>query len=371
MKRKVLFTASSYQHLVNFHLPYICEFIKKDIEVHVACGGRKFDIPGIQKSIQLPFEKKICCFSNFKSIIILKRLILGEQYDLICTHTSLAAFFTRLAVTNLVKRPRVIYMCHGYLFDNDSFLLKRKMFLQAERIVAKQTDLLLTMNTYDNFIAGKYKLGKRIVNIPGVGINFADLENSTHYEDGELRKVLGISDEEFVLFYAAEFSKRKSQKILIIAMQYLPKEVVLVLAGTGALLNQCKNLVFSLGLQKRVFFPGYVNPVADWYLMADAAVSSSRSEGLPFNILEAMYFGLPVIASNVKGNADLIRNGVNGLLYPYNDSLMFAQQVKMLLSSPEMRKTLGKTAQKDASRYDIKKVFSLIWNEYLSELRIL
>ena len=369
MKRKVLFTASGYHHLLHFHLPYIREFTKKGIEVHVACGGRIIDIPGVQKSIHLPFEKRICSFSNFKSIKILKRLIVEEQYDLIYTHTSLAAFFTRLSVANLINRPRVVYMCHGYLFDDNSFLLKRKIFLQAERIVAGQTDLLITMNAYDNFLAKKYKLGKRIVNIPGVGIDFAALDSSVQYEDGELRKILGISNEEFVLFCAAEFSKRKSQKSLIIAMQYLPKEVVLVLAGTGILLEQCKKLVFSLGLQKRVFFPGYVTPVADWFLMADAVVSSSRSEGLPFNILEAMHFGLPIVASNVKGNADLIRNEVNGLLYPYNDPVSFAQQVRLLLGSQEVREVLGKIAQKDANRYDIKIVFPLVWEEYLSELR--
>ncbi len=68
-------------------------------------------------------------------------------------------------------------------------------------------------------------------------------------------------------------------------------------------------------MESRVIFPGHVGDMHSYYNMADAAVSSSRSEGLPFNLLEAMYHGLPVAASRVKGHTDLIKDGENGTMF--------------------------------------------------------
>ena len=72
-----------------------------------------------------------------------------EQYNLISTHTSLAAFFTRVAVKGMKKRPPVACMVHGYLFDEETPWLKQAVLLTAEKWMASVTDLLLTMNEWD------------------------------------------------------------------------------------------------------------------------------------------------------------------------------------------------------------------------------
>ena len=102
--------------------------------------------------------------------------------------------------------------------------------------------------------------------------------------------------------------------------------------------------------------------------MADAAVSSSRSEGLPFNIMEAMYMGLPVIASAVKGHTDLIRDGENGFLYPLRHEEQLRECVRFLAQSQEMRTALGKEAKSSVTRYELSCVLPEVLNCYLDLL---
>ena len=364
MYSKVLFTASSFGHIRSFHIPYLSAFQQAGATVHVACGGDLCELPGADCLIPVPFEKKIYSPKNIHVAHILHRLMQKEAYDLVITHTSLAAFFTRLAISRLKSHPRTIYMCHGYLFDDKSATIRREVLLTAERLVARQTDLLLNMNAYDYRLALRCHLGKKIALIPGLGVDYRKLDVSGIAARKELRQRFGVPQDAFVLFYAAEFSRRKNQEFLIRSMARLPRSVYLVLAGNGELWTFCKQSAEKHGVSARVLFPGHVSPVSDWYLMADAAVSASRSEGLPFNIMEAMHFGLPIVASDVKGNSDLIQTGVNGLLYPYEDEVSYTILIKQLLDRPDLGGQLGKAAFLSSQQYALPTVFPTVWSHY-------
>lgn len=365
---KVLFTASTASHICNFHLPYLRYFQEQGWIVHVACGGTIQPIPYTDQVFTLPLQKKMQSPDNFRAALQLRQIIQKEQYHFISTHTSLAAFFTRLALRGLRKRPPVANMVHGYLFDDKTSFLKRQILLSAEKITAPQTDLLLTMNQWDFDLATRCHLGNRVVHIPGIGVDFSRLSDTSEKDAPALRKTYGIPKKSFVLLYAAEFSKRKGQTILIQAMRSLPSHVVLVLAGNGILLEECKSLTEELGLTNRVIFPGYVQKMGQWYQMADAVVSSSRSEGLPFNIMEAMYAEKPVIASAVKGHTDLIQNQVNGLLYPFGDVMACAQQIQTLIDTPALCRLYGQRAKTDVMQYQLSNVFPQVIAQYQSLL---
>ena len=364
MGGKVLFTASTYSHIVNFHLPYLRKFREEGWTVHAACGGRPMSIPDVERVIELPFEKSMWSPNNFKAALLLRDEIRREGYDLIVTHTSLAAFFTRLALWGLEERPQVANMVHGYLFDDETPWLKRSLLLGAERWMAGNTDLVLTMNRWDYETAKKNQLGQKVVLIPGVGVDFSRFDHVPPDSRERLRKKHGIPADAFVLIYAAEFSVRKSQNIIIRAMKRLPNKVWLVLAGEGILREDCQQLVRTLGLEERVLFPGQVRDIPAWYAMADAAVSASRSEGLPFNIMEAMYAGLPVAASDVKGHTDLIEDEVTGLLYPYGDARACAEQIQRLIESERLRQELVQNAKADVERYGLDRVLPVVWEQY-------
>lgn len=368
MTNKVLFTASTFSHITNFHLPYLEWFRERGWSVHVACGGKPMPIAHADRVVELPFRKRMGAAENFRAAWELRKLIREEEYALISTHSALAAFFTRLAVKGMRGRPPVANTAHGYLFDDDTPALRRWVLLAAERLTAPETDLLMTMNEWDDRLARKEKLGKEIVRIPGMGVDYAKLDRFGAEDGQALRRKLGIPGNAFVLIYPAEFSKRKSQEVLIRAMAEIPERAVLVLPGEGDLLEACRELAGKLNLRSRVRFPGQVREMGAWYAMADAAVSASRIEGLPFNAMEAMHSGLPVVASRIKGHTDLIAEGVTGLLYPYGDAPACAAAIRRLMESPALCQRLGASARQSAAAYSLPRAFPRITAAYESLL---
>ena len=360
---KVLFTASTYSHIVNFHRPYLAAFRRLGWTVEVACGGAPMEIPEAHRVVYIPFEKEMTSPRNGAAWRQLRRLMKQEGYDLVSCHTSLASFFTRMAAAGLKNRPKVACVAHGYLFGEESSAAKNLLLSTAEALVAPVTDLLMTMNRWDTGYAKAHKLGKQIVEVPGIGLNTGRLEPVSSGERAALREAWGVGQYDLLLLYAAEFSGRKSQQVLIRALAKLPEQVKLALPGQGALREDCMALARELGVADRTFFPGQVQ-MAPWYGAADLAVSASRSEGLPFNIMEAMYCGLPVVASRVKGHTDLLEESEAGLLYPYGDWAACAGCIQDLLLDRELRERLGQRGRRAVEAYTLDRVLPVIMAQY-------
>lgn len=356
-EKKVLYVASSFGHLASFHQPYMEWFRQQGWTVHAAAGGEPCKLPGVSRYIALPFEKSMISPQNLAAARALRQLVRREHYRMLSLHTSLAAYFARLALLSMGKRrPVVMNTVHGYLFDKDTPRAKRSLLLGAERMTAPVTDWLLTMNRQDTGIAQRYGLGKTIVPTGGMGVDLARFRQPTPAGREEARARLGIRPAEVAMVYAAEFSGRKNQAMLIEAMRSLPENTVLLLPGRGANREQCRRLAREAGVRERVHFPGFVQGMEDYYHAADICVSASRIEGLPFNVMEAMACGLPVIASDIKGHQDLVRDGENGLLYPFGDGKAFAAAVKRLLD-PAERRRMGGNARQSVQRFGRDTVF--------------
>ena len=361
-------TASTQSHIHHFHLPYLQWFQSRGWQVHVACGAVTQPCPFCDRLIALPFEKSMGSVRNFVAAVKLRRLIRRERYDLLITHTALAAFFTRLSLLGLRKRPKVVCVVHGYLFDQNTPAFKRWLLAAAERLTAGKTDLLLTMNQWDYRFAKQNRLGSKVENIPGIGVDFSRFCPVAPETVRMLRSSRGIPQDACLLLYAAEFSARKNQETLLRAMKLLPDRLHLALAGNGGMLEEMKQLAETLGISERIHFLGYVNQMPDWYGAADMAVSTSRSEGLPFNIMEAMAMKLPVVATAVKGHEDLIIPGETGLLFPFGDSEACAAQIRYLLDHTDHAMAMGAAARTAVKSYDLTCVLPQVTRAYLRVL---
>lgn len=366
MKAKLLYAASSYIHLMNFHLPYLRALRERGWEIHALCGDPRGEIPFADRTIAVPFRKKMSAPDNFRAAAQIRELVRSEGYALVIVHTSLAAFFVRLALKGLRHRPKLINMVHGYLFDDETPAPKKQILLAAEQMTAPETDLLITMNRWDHELAQKRRLAAREVFVPGVGVDLSRFAAASPEAGRRLRETLGIPEEDFVLLYAAELSARKSQPVLIRALRELPERARLVLAGSGAGETECRALAGQLGLEDRILFPGHVGNVGDWYAMADAVATASRIEGLPFNVMEAMVLRKPVVASRVKGHEDLIEDGVSGLLYPYGDAKACAAAIRRLMDDPALGGRLAETAAEQVGKYSLEQVFPQVMAAYES-----
>ncbi|MEG1073083.1 MAG: glycosyltransferase, partial [Oscillospiraceae bacterium] len=203
--KKVLYAASTFGHLAAFHRPYLRFFQERGYEVTAMAGGTLCELPEADKLWQVPFEKTMTSTNNFKLVPEMAEQLKREQYDIISVHTALAAFFVRLAVKLAGKGDTVVLnTVHGYLFDGNTSKPKRLLLMAAEKLTAGVTDCVLTMNREDTEIAQRKKLGKQVVQIPGMGIDYDRFAAPKHEPDGE----------KFTLVYAAEFSTRKNQQML-------------------------------------------------------------------------------------------------------------------------------------------------------------
>ena len=373
--KKILFAASTLSHIENFHIPYLKYFKDNDFEVHImGKGNNKSPIPYVDKVIPINFEKNMFSLKNFISAFKISKLIKKEKYSTISTHTILASFFTRLGIMlSLKKHPLVINTVHGYLFDENSNFIKKVIMILAEKFVRPVTDTILVMNSTDYEIAKKYNLYKKnLYSINDMGINASKFPFSTEENKSYLREKYNIPKDDFLLIYVAEFSKRKNQKFLIESLKGLISEgynnVKLLLLGDGVLLDDMKQYSKTLGIEDNIIFKGYIKEVCNYYQISDICVSSSRIEGLPFNIMEAMSTGLPVIASKIKGHIDLVNPGENGFLYEYNNINEFCNHVKVLYNDRNLLNNMKISSHDLSKNYSLESVFTEITRIMINEI---
>lgn len=373
--KKILFVASTLSHIENFHIPYLEQFKKLGYVVHVmGKPNNKSEILYADKIISIPFEKSMFSLKNFIIAFKMSNLIKDENYDIISIHTSLAAFFTRLGIVLCSKKPKlVINTVHGYLFDDKSSFSKKSIMLLAENFMKCVTNVVIVMNSIDYNIATKHKLYKdNIYLINGMGINLSLFPPISPEDKALLRKKYNFSESDFLLVYVAEFSKRKNQKFLLDSINNLIKEgfkdIKLLLLGDGKLLDELRIYSKNLGISNNVVFVGYSKDTCTYYQMSDVCVSSSRSEGLPFNIMEAMSVGLPIIASNVKGHSDLVIQNENGFLFEYDNTDEFNNYIKSIYKDKIIQYKLGIKSKDLAKNYSLDAVLpqtiEIIRNEY-------
>ena len=309
---KILYAASTYSHIRSFHLEYIEALRAMGHEVLTMANGREADF-------NIPFEKKIFSKKNTACRKEIAKIIAKEDFDAILVNTTLAAFHIRLALKGK-KRPRVINFVHGYLFSKNSSLPKRLAFLACEKLLSRKTDAVIVMNGEDLEIAKKNQLSKGEVYMTrGMGVKPSVPKKSRE----EMRTELSIN-ESFVMTFVGELSKRKNQEFLIRALKIIRTEIPnasLVLVGDGDERDALAELTDELELSNAVKFLGRRSDVADILCSSDLYVSAAKSEGLPFNIAEALSLGLTVIASDVKGHNDILKENNAGILYtPDNPS---------------------------------------------------
>lgn len=364
--KKILFCASTLSHVRNFHLPYLKAFHEQGYEVWVAAGSVG-QVPYADHVIELPLYKSVFSLQNLVAIFQARELMKREQFDVISAHTTLAGAVTRAAVLLLTHRPKVFFTSHGYLFSNQQGW-KKWFYLIPEKICARVTDVLMTMNDEDFQLAKRHHLTRgKLYSIKGMGI---DANRFAPYPPDKriaMREQAGFKKDDVLFIYAAEFSKRKNQQMLIRAfakaVHRMPK-ARLLLAGAGQELEACKSEAKALHLEQKIQFLGQVEHMEELYPLCDAVVTTSRSEGLPFHLMEAMACGLSAVASDVKGHRELVQEGKTGYLFNVENEEQLAEKLIKLYKMPKLRDQFGANATKKAAEFALERVMPKILSIY-------
>ena len=171
------------------------------------------------------------------------------------------------------------------------------------------------------------------------------------------RQAHGFEPDATVLTHIGRFAVQKNHALLIeaFARVHASTPLYLLLVGSGELEHAVREQVAGLGLENRVRFLGIRADVADILRASDVFVLSSRWEGNPMSVMEAMAAGLPVVSTAVGGVPELVREGETGLLVPSEDAEALAQAIQALVDDPARRQAMGAAARQHAvAHFDIR-----------------
>ncbi|MGV1098221.1 glycosyltransferase family 4 protein [Thiovibrio sp. JS02] len=259
----------------------------------------------------------------------------------------------------------------GVVFtEHAKFSISRSVSLQDGcRRAAKDADYFTTVSdNLKQYFVSELGLSEKAIEVVLNGVDTKRF--SPDNIRGRLVELLPASATGKLLISVGRLTEAKDQECLLYAMKKLIAEggadVSLALVGEGELRGRLEARISELGLGQHVFLLGNRTDVHE--LLPDAAmfVLSSRREGLPMVLLEAMASGLPVVATNVGGIPEVVKEGDNGFLAPPENPESLAEKIGLMLSEPERSAAMGlsgremvekfysmqKTAQRYAQLYE-------------------
>jgi len=320
----------------------------------------------------LNFPRVLFERENFNAYKRLQNIIMDGDYQLIHCHTPIPSAICRLSARKWRKQGgKVLYTAHGFHFYRGGPLSQWLTYYPVERWLSSYTDGIVTINKEDYEHARKFSSSTTKVHlIPGIGVasKFADavLEDKV-----AIRQSLGLRPQDFVVTYIAEFIHRKNHQFIVKASGRLIEKIPnlkILFVGTGALLSQVKQLIVDNGQENLIHCLGYREDVQRIAHITDVAVSASLHEGLGLGLAEQMMCGIPVVASQDKGHAELVDHGVNGYIFQQGNAQEFIDDLVSLYESKELRQRMGAESKIKSQKFRIESSLSAmadIYSQYL------
>jgi glycosyltransferase involved in cell wall biosynthesis len=231
-------------------------------------------------------------------------------------------------------------------------------------IVIKNADAVIAMN--QDMKQKIKRMYNRDIFIVPTGIDFKRFNNLSRKE---IRASLNLKNDEKIILFIGNLRPVKGVMYLIHAMKFIIDKnmnVRLFIVGGGKERDYLENLVKKYDLQKYVTFFGRVSnlKISENLVTSDLFVLPSLSEGFPLVILEAMASGLPIIASNVGGLSEIIKDFENGFLVEPKNPEKIAEKVIFLLNDEKLRKTISKNNKEVAKKYSWENVIEKLEKIY-------
>lgn len=316
----------------------------------------------------VPISRSLNIASHLISLFRLLRLFRTEQFDVLHTHTPIAALIGRIA-GRLAGIPLVIYTAHGFYFHDNMPAWKRGLFVLLERFGGLFTDLLFTQSHEDAVSARDERIvpPECVLEI-GNGVDTRKFDPRSVADVAEVRKSLGIPKSAFVIGIIGRMVREKGYREFFEAAREVALRVQSVyflvvgerLASDHAGAVQSDLDLAATNLGERLVAVGYRPDTPCLLAAMDVFCLPSYREGMPRTIIEAMMMGKPVVATNIRGAREEVEDGITGILVPVQDSKALAKAFLRLIADKEYAARLGASGRIRALRlYDEAKVVAL------------
>ncbi|GAX89386.1 glycosyltransferase family 4 protein [Effusibacillus lacus] len=358
--KKVLIVTTIQNTIKAFLIPHIKRLMEQEYRVEVATNIT--DLQYLQEEINqaefhhIPFSRKIYDISNVVAFGKIRKLLVENKYDAIHAHTPIASFLTRFAAPRDCK---VLYTAHGFHVNENAGFLSNRLFFIAEKLAGLKTDGLIVINQEDRLTAAKLVPEEKIFFVKGVGVDTEKYSPSRFSDEDKVlfKRALNLPPEKKVITQIAEFNENKRQIDLVKACERIKEkyqDFVVLLIGSGPNFPLVRNEVAKRNLDSHIRLLGYRSDIDRLLSITDIGVLVSLREGLPRSVMEMMAMKIPVVLTDIRGNRDLVRHGVNGYLVPIKNPAQLADYCMKLLLEDEIRQSFG-----DRSREIIEDEYAL------------
>lgn len=293
------------------------------------------------------------------TIVKLFRIIKKGKYTIVHTHSSKAGILGRWAAW-MAGCKSIVHTVHGWGFNDSQNLILKTVIIFLERVTAIITTKIVCVTSLDIEKGIKKRIGhKNQYTIIRSGIDLKKYLNEP-ISKNIIRRNLNINDNEFVIGTVTRFSLQKSPLDTILSFSEVInkgyKHVRLIMVGDGPLLNDSKILTQNLSLTEKIIFTGIRTDIPEILKSFDVFVLSSLWEGLPRVIPQAMASGIPVIATNIDGNSEIIKNGISGILTEPKHPIQMSDAIIYLIENPNECAKFVENAKQHLLEFDENKM---------------
>lgn len=321
---------------------------------------------GVHPFIIPELTREITMVGDLKAFLALRKIIRQFKPHIIHTHTAKAGTLGRLAALSMSLRfgakskIKVVHTFHGHIFHSYFNAFKTFVFICIERLLARFTDRIVVISELQKRdICDRFGVAKEDkVSVIKLGFDLKGFNGCEKYRSTMRRRILGQELEEtFVVGIIGRLTPVKNHRLLLRTIKHISDQgkgdsFRFVIVGDGELRNDLIEEASNLGIQDSLVFVGWQKNMPPVYGALDAIVVTSKNEGTPVTLIEAMASEKAIIATDVGGVRDLLGGSKmemqgsfelarNGILVPPGDAKKFAQA---LIFAQENKETTARIA---------------------------
>ena len=381
MKKKIVILSEALGGGVRRHLIDLIMNINMDkFDIYFLYGSHRMDSI-LSKNLRVIEDRgvkliEINRFNNKigKDDIYASREIYKEikkiSPDILHCHSSKAGALGRV-IGRLLRVPKIYYTPHAYVFQNPYVSnSKKNIYIYLEKIMSRYfTTKTINVSNGEKNEALKLQIDKAekfVVIYNGI----EKIQRNSTKDILEIKKELGLNADDFIVGNIARVDEQKDPISFIeIAKNIIDshQNIKFVFVGDGDLIENCKEIVCEYSISDKVLFTGFKENIDKILYAFDILLTTSRYEGLPYSLIEASRGGIPIVATNVIGNSEIVLNGENGFLFALKEIELAMKSILTLYNNRELREKFSQCAVEQYEKnYTLEKMVEAYENLYCS-----
>ncbi|MGH2806408.1 MAG: glycosyltransferase, partial [Actinomycetota bacterium] len=263
--------------------------------------------------IKAPLVRPLNPIQDARAVVVMRRLLRDSGAHLLHTHMAKAGTVGRVAAFTSPDKPRTVHTFHGHVLEGYFRPTFERAFVRVERALARRTDVLIAVSEEVRDSLLDLGIGRseqfRVIPLGFDLTSFLRVEGRS----GALRRDLPIDDDVPLVGILGRLAPIKDHRTLLEAMRKVESAHLAVL-GDGELMDELRSSARAMGIADRVHFVGWRHDVADVISDLDVVALTSRNEGSPVSLIEALASNRPVVATDVGGVRSVVQDGKTGYL---------------------------------------------------------